>query len=63
MTQPVLLKQSFLIAILTGVQALVPAVVAVAALYTTIIFFGRKFDPSSAAIVIVQSAACSPGTS
>src|ERR1700689_3207321 len=53
MTQPVLLKQSFLIAILTGVQALVPAVVAVAALYTTIIFFGRKFDPSSAAIVIV----------
>jgi putative colanic acid biosynthesis UDP-glucose lipid carrier transferase len=53
MTQPVLLRQSFLIAILTGVQALVPAVVAVAALYTTIIFFGRKFDPSSAAIVIV----------
>jgi putative colanic acid biosynthesis UDP-glucose lipid carrier transferase len=53
MTQPVLLKQSFLIAILTGVQALVPAVVAVAALYTTIIFFGRRFDPSSAAIVIV----------
>jgi putative colanic acid biosynthesis UDP-glucose lipid carrier transferase len=53
MTQPVLLKQSFLIAILTGVQALVPAVVAVAALYTTIIFFGGKFDPSSAAIVIV----------
>ena len=53
MTQPVLLKQSFLIAILTGVQALVPAVVAVAALYATIIFFGRRFDPSSAAIVIV----------
>ena len=53
MTQPVLLKQSFLIAILTGVQALVPAVVAVVALYATIIFFGRKFDPSSAAIVIV----------
>jgi putative colanic acid biosysnthesis UDP-glucose lipid carrier transferase len=53
MTQPVLLKQSFLIAILAGVQAVVPAVVAVAALYTTIIFFGRKFDPSSAAIVIV----------
>jgi hydroxyacylglutathione hydrolase len=43
-----LLKQSFLIAILTGVQALVPAVVAVAALYTTIIFFGRTFDASSA---------------
>ena len=53
MPQPVLLKQSFLIAILTGVQALVPAVVAVASLYGTIIFFGGKFDPSSAAIVIV----------
>src|SRR5882757_8768635 len=53
MTQPVLLKQSFLIAILTGVQALVPAVVAVGSLYTTIIFFGRRFHPSSAAIVIV----------
>jgi putative colanic acid biosynthesis UDP-glucose lipid carrier transferase len=53
MLQPVLLKQSFLIAVLTGVQALVPAVVAVASLYGTIIFFGGKFDPSSAAIVIV----------
>jgi putative colanic acid biosysnthesis UDP-glucose lipid carrier transferase len=53
MTQPALLKQSLLIAILTGVQAVVPAVVAVASLYATIIFFGGKFDPSSAAIVIV----------
>src|ERR1700723_2903052 len=49
MTQPVLLKQSFLIAILTGVQAVVP----VASLYATIIMFGGRFDPSSAAIVIV----------
>ncbi|HEY0745702.1 MAG TPA: undecaprenyl-phosphate glucose phosphotransferase [Steroidobacteraceae bacterium] len=53
MTQPVLLKQSFLIAVLTGVQALVPAVVAVISLYATIILFGNIFDPSSAAIVIV----------
>jgi putative colanic acid biosysnthesis UDP-glucose lipid carrier transferase len=53
MTQPVLLKQSFLIAILTGVQAVVPAIVAVISLYATVILFGHKFDPSSAAIVIV----------
>jgi putative colanic acid biosysnthesis UDP-glucose lipid carrier transferase len=53
MTQPVLLKQSFLIAILTGIQAVVPAVVAVATLYATIIVFGGTFDPSSAAVVIV----------
>jgi putative colanic acid biosynthesis UDP-glucose lipid carrier transferase len=53
MPQPVLLKQSFLIAILTGVQAVVPAVVAVACLYVTIILLGGEFDPSSAAIVIV----------
>src|SRR5260370_17724026 len=53
MTQPVLLKQSFLIAVLTGVQALVPAVVAVASLYATVVLFGHRFDPSSAAVVIV----------
>jgi putative colanic acid biosysnthesis UDP-glucose lipid carrier transferase len=53
MNQPVLLKQSFLVAILAGVQALMPAVVSVASLYITIILFGNKFDPSSAAIVIV----------
>jgi putative colanic acid biosynthesis UDP-glucose lipid carrier transferase len=53
MTQPVLLKQSFLIALLTGVQALVPAVVAVVSLYATVVLFGHRFDPSSAAFVIV----------
>ena len=53
MTQPVLLKQSFLIAIMIGLQAVLPAVVAVASLYATIILLGRGFDPSSAAIVIV----------
>jgi putative colanic acid biosysnthesis UDP-glucose lipid carrier transferase len=53
MTQPVLLKQSVMIALLTGVQALVPAVVAVGSLYVTIVSFGHRFDPSSAAIVIM----------
>jgi putative colanic acid biosynthesis UDP-glucose lipid carrier transferase len=53
MTQPVLLKQSFLIALMAGVQALVPALVAVASLYLTIIFFDIHFDRSSEAIVIV----------
>jgi hypothetical protein len=53
MTQPVLFKQSFLIAILVAMQAVVPAVVAVASLYATIILFGIRFDRSSTAIVIV----------
>src|ERR1700736_4350206 len=53
MTQPVLAKQSFLIALLAGAQALMPAAVAVASLYATIILFGSVFDPSSSAIVIV----------
>ena len=53
MTQPVLFKQSFLIAVLAGVQAIMPAVVAVGSLYLTIIFFGITFDRSSQAIIIV----------
>src|SRR6202521_1577089 len=53
MTQPVLFKQSFLIAVLAGIQALMPAVVAVASLYVTIVFFGIVFDRSSQAIIIV----------
>jgi putative colanic acid biosynthesis UDP-glucose lipid carrier transferase len=53
MTQPVLFKQSFLIAILAGVQAVVPAVVAMASLYASFTLFGRIFYPSSEAIVIV----------
>ena len=53
MTQPVLFKQSFLIAVLAGVQAVMPAVVAVGSLYVTIIFFGIVFDRSSQAIIIV----------
>src|SRR5579871_2961309 len=53
MTQPVLAKQSFLIALLAGAQAIMPALVAVASLYATIILLGDHFDPSSSAIVIV----------
>jgi putative colanic acid biosysnthesis UDP-glucose lipid carrier transferase len=53
MTQPVLFKQSFLIAVLAGVQAVMPAVVAVATLYATITLLGKVFNRSSEAIVIV----------
>src|ERR1700732_3631233 len=53
MTQPVLFKQSFLIAVLAGIPAVMPAVVAVASLYATIVFFGIVFDRSSQAIIIV----------
>ena len=53
MNQPVLYKQSFLIALLAAVQAVIPAVVAVATLYATVTFFGSVFDRSSQAIVIV----------
>jgi putative colanic acid biosysnthesis UDP-glucose lipid carrier transferase len=54
MSQPVLLKQSFMIALLAAVQAVLPAVVAVGTLYATIVLFGHHFDPSSATIVIVS---------
>jgi len=57
MAQPVLVKQTFLIVLMTGLQAVVPALVAVASLYATIILFGNIFDPSSAAVVIVASVA------
>ena len=53
MTQPVLAKKSFLIAVLTIVQAVVPAIITVASLYATIIAFGEKFDRSSLPTVIV----------
>src|ERR1700692_170266 len=53
MTQPVLAKRSFLIAMLAGAQAIVPGIVSVAALCATLILFREKFDPSSSAIVIV----------
>jgi putative colanic acid biosynthesis UDP-glucose lipid carrier transferase len=53
MTQPVLYKQSFLIAVLAGIQAVLPAFVAVGTLYATINFFGVYFDRSSEATIIV----------
>jgi putative colanic acid biosysnthesis UDP-glucose lipid carrier transferase len=53
MTQPVLFKQSFLIAVLAGIQSVIPAVVAVLSLYLTIIFFGIVFNRSSQSIIIV----------
>lgn len=53
MTQPVLFKQSFLIVLMTAVQAATPAIVAIASLYATLVTFGSRFDPSSEAIVIV----------
>jgi putative colanic acid biosynthesis UDP-glucose lipid carrier transferase len=53
MTQPVQFRQSLLIALLTGAQAVLPALVAVAALYVTIIAFGSQFDLRSSGIVVV----------
>jgi putative colanic acid biosynthesis UDP-glucose lipid carrier transferase len=55
MPQPVLAKQSFLIAVLASAQAIVPAFVAIASLYSTIILLGNSFDPSSSAITIVAA--------
>jgi putative colanic acid biosynthesis UDP-glucose lipid carrier transferase len=42
-----------LIALLTGAQAVLPALVAVASLYVTIIAFGSKFDLRSSGIIVV----------
>ena len=53
MTQPVQFRQGLLIALLTGAQAVLPAIVAVGWLYATIIAFGSKFDPRSSGIVVV----------
>jgi len=53
MAQPVLVKQSFLIALLTGAQAVMPAVVAVLFLYAIILGFGAQFDLSSLTVVLV----------
>ena len=53
MTQPVQFRQGVLIALLTGAQAVLPALVAVASLYATTIAFGSQFDPRSSGIVVV----------
>jgi putative colanic acid biosysnthesis UDP-glucose lipid carrier transferase len=53
MTQPVQFRQSILIAVMMGAQALLPAIVAVASLYATIILLGSRFDPLSSGIAVV----------
>jgi Undecaprenyl-phosphate glucose phosphotransferase len=53
MTQPVQFRQSFLIAVMMVAQALLPAFVAVAALYATIFTFRSRFDPLSSGIAVV----------
>jgi putative colanic acid biosynthesis UDP-glucose lipid carrier transferase len=53
MTQPVQFRQSILIAIMMTSQALLPALVAVAALYVTVFAFGSRFDPLSSGIAVV----------
>jgi len=53
MAQPVLVKQTFLIALLTAVQVVMPAAVALGCLYATIVLSGEVFDPSAAAVAIV----------
>jgi putative colanic acid biosynthesis UDP-glucose lipid carrier transferase len=53
MTQPVVFKQSFLIAFLAILQAVIPAAVAMASLYACTKLWGREFDPTSAPMVIV----------
>jgi putative colanic acid biosynthesis UDP-glucose lipid carrier transferase len=53
MTQPVQFRQGLLIALLTGAQAVLPAIVAIASLYATILAFGSKVDPRSSGIVVV----------
>jgi len=53
MTQPVQFKQSILIAVMTGAQAVLPAIVAVAALYATLFAFRSQFDPMSSGIAVV----------
>ncbi|HEX4152640.1 MAG TPA: undecaprenyl-phosphate glucose phosphotransferase [Steroidobacteraceae bacterium] len=53
MTQPVQFRQSLLIALLTGAQAVLPAIVAILSLYGTVIAFGSQFDPRSTGLVVV----------
>jgi putative colanic acid biosynthesis UDP-glucose lipid carrier transferase len=53
MAQPVLVKQSFLIALLTGAQAVMPALVAVIFLYACVTAFSGNFDLSGVTVVLV----------
>jgi putative colanic acid biosynthesis UDP-glucose lipid carrier transferase len=53
MTQPVLSKQSFLLAVFSGLQALVPTGVAIATFYGIVAAYGTYFDSASGANAIV----------
>jgi putative colanic acid biosynthesis UDP-glucose lipid carrier transferase len=53
MAQPVLVKQSFLIALLTVAQAVMPAIVAVVCLFSTILLFGKTVAASTVVVVVV----------
>ena len=53
MTQPVLLRQSFLIAMMTAIQSFLPWAIAVATLYAFMRLYAVPFYPSSAAIMVI----------
>ncbi len=53
MAHGALFRQSYLIAVLRGVQALVPSIVAVTCLYAMNIIFGHMIDLSASTIVLV----------
>jgi Undecaprenyl-phosphate glucose phosphotransferase len=53
MAQPVLVKQSFLIALLTAAQAVLPALVAVICLFATVLLYGETFNASTIIVVVV----------
>src|ERR1022692_1501583 len=53
MAQPVLVKQSFLIALMTGAQAVMPALVAVICLYWSVGLYRMRFDTISTIVAVV----------
>ncbi len=53
MAQPILVKQSFLIALLTGAQAVMPALIAVICLFATVVLYGETFNAATSIVVIV----------
>ena len=53
MAQPVLVKQTFLVALVTGAQALMPSLVALGCLFATVKLYGADIDRSAAALAIV----------
>ena len=53
MAQPVLVKQSFLIALLTGAQAVMPALIAVFCLIATVALYGTPFNASATVVLVV----------